>query len=197
MLLVRVSARYGDEDDLEGYVITFDDVTDLVSAQRMAAWGDVARRIAHEIKNPLTPIQLSAERLTRKFAPFGSGTSLTIWFNIQTSSSAKPMTCAASSTSSPNSRVCQSPKRRKVDLTKLISDAVHLFKTASPDIKIDFNNQVGDVTGQLDETMINQAITNLIKNASEAIETHVKNGVAKSVSKPQIKGSPKPRRRRR
>ena len=78
------------------------------------------------------------------------------------------------------------PETRKVDLTKLISDAVHLFKTASPDIKIDFNNQVGDVTGQLDETMINQAITNLIKNASEAIETHIKNGVAKSFS-PQIK----------
>jgi two-component system, NtrC family, nitrogen regulation sensor histidine kinase NtrY len=48
-------------------VVAFDDVTDLVSAQRMAAWGDVARRIAHEIKNPLTPIQLSAERIKRKF----------------------------------------------------------------------------------------------------------------------------------
>jgi two-component system, NtrC family, nitrogen regulation sensor histidine kinase NtrY len=53
----------------EGYVVAFDDVTELVSAQRMAAWGDVARRIAHEIKNPLTPIQLSAERIKRKFAP--------------------------------------------------------------------------------------------------------------------------------
>jgi two-component system, NtrC family, nitrogen regulation sensor histidine kinase NtrY len=50
-------------------VVAFDDVTDLVSAQRMAAWGDVARRIAHEIKNPLTPIQLSAERIKRKFRP--------------------------------------------------------------------------------------------------------------------------------
>ena len=50
-------------------MLAFDDVTDLVSAQRMAAWGDVARRIAHEIKNPLTPIQLSAERIRRKFAP--------------------------------------------------------------------------------------------------------------------------------
>ena len=54
---------------LEGYVVSFDDVTDLVVAQRMAAWGDVARRIAHEVKNPLTPIQLSAERLRRKFGP--------------------------------------------------------------------------------------------------------------------------------
>ncbi|MFQ5437738.1 MAG: HAMP domain-containing protein, partial [Paracoccaceae bacterium] len=67
-LLVRIATRVNDNGRLEGYVVTFDDVTDLVSAQRMAAWGDVARRIAHEIKNPLTPIQLSAERLRRKFA---------------------------------------------------------------------------------------------------------------------------------
>ena len=59
-LLVRMATRRSIEGNLEGYVIAFDDVTDLVSAQRMAAWGDVARRIAHEIKNPLTPIQLSA-----------------------------------------------------------------------------------------------------------------------------------------
>ena len=68
-LLARVATRSADDDHLEGYVVTFDDVTDLVVAQRMAAWGDVARRIAHEVKNPLTPIQLSAERLRRKFGP--------------------------------------------------------------------------------------------------------------------------------
>ncbi len=68
-LLVRVAARHADDGGLEGYVVSFDDVTDLVVAQRMAAWGDVARRIAHEVKNPLTPIQLSAERLRRKFGP--------------------------------------------------------------------------------------------------------------------------------
>ena len=61
-LLVRISAPSD-----AGSVVTFDDVTDLMSAQRMAAWGDVARRIAHEIKNPLTPIQLSAERLKRRY----------------------------------------------------------------------------------------------------------------------------------
>ena len=68
-LLVRMATRRSEDGRLEGYVVAFDDVTDLVSAQRMAAWGDVARRIAHEIKNPLTPIQLSAERIRRKFAP--------------------------------------------------------------------------------------------------------------------------------
>ena len=58
-----------EDEKLKGYVVAFDDVTNLVSAQRSAAWGDVARRIAHEIKNPLTPIQLSAERIRKKFSP--------------------------------------------------------------------------------------------------------------------------------
>ena len=66
-LLVRMAERRSRRQQLEGYVVAFDDVTDLVTAQRLAAWGDVARRIAHEIKNPLTPIQLSAERIRRKF----------------------------------------------------------------------------------------------------------------------------------
>ena len=65
-LLVRVRSRVNKDKRVDGYVIVFDDVTELVSAQKMAAWGDVARRIAHEIKNPLTPIKLSAERLYRK-----------------------------------------------------------------------------------------------------------------------------------
>ncbi len=65
-LLVRIAAER-DEGEVKGYVVTFDDVTELLSAQRKAAWADVARRIAHEIKNPLTPIQLSAERLKRKY----------------------------------------------------------------------------------------------------------------------------------
>src|SRR5690606_2421823 len=65
-LLVRIVGEIGG-GELVGYVVTFDDVTDLMSAQRKAAWADVARRIAHEIKNPLTPIQLSAERLKRKY----------------------------------------------------------------------------------------------------------------------------------
>jgi len=68
-LLVRMATRTSEDDRPEGFVVAFDDVTDLVSAQKMAAWGDVARRIAHEIKNPLTPIQLAAERLKRKFTP--------------------------------------------------------------------------------------------------------------------------------
>src|SRR5260370_23652294 len=65
-LLVRIAAEH-DAEEISGFVVTFDDVTELLSAQRKAAWADIARRIAHEIKNPLTPIQLSAERLRRKY----------------------------------------------------------------------------------------------------------------------------------
>ena len=61
-LLVRIAAEH-DDGEISGFVVTFDDITELLSAQRKAAWADIARRIAHEIKNPLTPIQLSAERL--------------------------------------------------------------------------------------------------------------------------------------
>ena len=65
-LLLRITTEASDQES-HGYVLTFDDMTDLVSAQRNTAWADIARRIAHEIKNPLTPIQLSAERLKRKY----------------------------------------------------------------------------------------------------------------------------------
>ena len=67
--LVRM-APMNEDGNLKGYVVAFDDITSLVSAQRSAAWGDVARRIAHEIKNPLTPIQLSAERIRKSLALF-------------------------------------------------------------------------------------------------------------------------------
>ena len=185
VLLVRVSARHAEDGNLEGYVVTFDDVTDLVSAQRMAAWGDVARRIAHEIKNPLTPIQLSAERLKRKFAPLvgDEADNLIQYSDViirQTNDLRRIVDEFSKFARMPE------PETSTVDLTKLISDAVHLFETASPDIKIGFYNDMGDVSGQLDETMINQAITNLIKNASEAIEAHVQNGVSKAF-KPEIK----------
>ena len=66
-ILIRVSKRFVENKIYKGFILTFDDITDLVSAQRNAAWGDVARRIAHEIKNPLTPIKLSAEQLKKRY----------------------------------------------------------------------------------------------------------------------------------
>lgn len=187
VLLVRMAARHTEDDEIEGYVVSFDDVTDLVSAQRMAAWGDVARRIAHEIKNPLTPIQLSAERLKRKFGPMvgPEQDNLAQYADViirQTNDLRRIVDEFSKFARMPE------PETREVNLTQLLSDAVLLFQTAHEGVKIKFNNTMGDVLCELDETMINQAVTNLIKNGSEAIETYMEKGAAKSY-KPEIRVS--------
>jgi two-component system nitrogen regulation sensor histidine kinase NtrY len=169
-LLVRVSARASDEGALEGYVISFDDVTDLVVAQRMAAWGDVARRIAHEVKNPLTPIQLAAERIRRKFGPVLGGDkreALDQYADViirQTNDLRRIVDEFSRFARMP------APERSALDLTKLVSDAVLLQETARPEIRYRTELPEHAVLAQLDDTMINQALTNLLKNASEAID---------------------------
>ena len=173
ILLVRVSARISEDLLVEGYVITFDDVTDLVSAQRLAAWGDVARRIAHEIKNPLTPIQLSAERLKRKYSPMvgAEEDNLSQYCDViirQTNDLRRIVDEFSKFARMPE------PIKRSVNITKLLKDVILLFEISSPAIKIKLKNPHGDINVNVDETMINQAFTNLIKNAGEAIESKVK-----------------------
>ena len=176
VLLVRITARVMDGKTLEGYVVTFDDVTDLVSAQRMAAWGDVARRIAHEIKNPLTPIQLSAERMARKFAPLVGDQSkmLEQYTDViirQTNDLRRIVDEFSKFARMPE------PERRKENLSKLVDDAVLLQQSARQDIDIKIKNTRKSVFSDLDSTMISQALTNLIKNAGEAIDSYKeKNG---------------------
>ncbi len=171
ILLVRIAARMADEGILEGYVVTFDDVTDLLSAQRMAAWGDVARRIAHEIKNPLTPIQLSAERMRRKFAPLVGEQSDTLeqYTDViirQTNDLRRIVDEFSKFARMPE------PERRSQNLSKLIDDAVLLQQNARQDINIKLKNSRKRVDVNLDGTMISQALTNLIKNAGEAIDSY-------------------------
>ena len=173
ILLVRVSARISEDLLVEGYVITFDDVTDLVSAQRLAAWGDVARRIAHEIKNPLTPIQLSAERLKRKYSPMvgAEKDNLSQYCDViirQTNDLRRIVDEFSKFARMPE------PIKRSVNITKLLKDVILLFEISSPAIKIKLKNPHGDINVNVDETMINQAFTNLIKNAGEAIESKAK-----------------------
>ena len=173
ILLVRVSARISEDLLVEGYVITFDDVTDLVSAQRLAAWGDVARRIAHEIKNPLTPIQLSAERLKRKYSPMvgAEEDNLSQYCDViirQTNDLRRIVDEFSKFARMPE------PIKRSVNITKLLKDVILLFEISSPAIKIKLKNPHGDINVNVDETMINQAFTNLIKNAGEAIESKAK-----------------------
>lgn len=169
-LLARLSTRKSEEGLLEGYVVAFDDVTDLVSAQRLAAWGDVARRIAHEIKNPLTPIQLSAERIKRKFVgKLGDG-----------GDDLKQMTDVIVRQTNDLRRIVDEfsrfarmpePDRITNDLAAILRDAVTLQVAGQPGVKFDSNIPEGPVFAEIDATMIGQALTNIIKNAGEAIET--------------------------
>jgi two-component system, NtrC family, nitrogen regulation sensor histidine kinase NtrY len=168
-LLVRMSTRRSGDGDLEGYVVAFDDVTDLVSAQRMAAWGDVARRIAHEIKNPLTPIQLSAERIKRKFATqVRDHEDLEQYTDVivrQTNDLRRIVDEFSKFARMPE------PDRRDCDLAALLKGAVLLQENGQPGVRFVKDIAAGEVHLDLDATMIGQAFTNLIKNAGEAIES--------------------------
>jgi len=175
-LLVRMATRRNAEGRLEGYVVAFDDVTDLVTAQRMAAWGDVARRIAHEIKNPLTPIQLSAERLKRKFSPLvgDKATALEEYADViirQTNDLRRIVDEFSRFARMPE------PERRRHDLAKLVRDAVVLQESGQPGVRIVADIPRGEVLADVDATMIGQALTNLIKNAGEAIDEKREKGM--------------------
>ena len=167
-LLVRMAERRSDTERLEGYVVAFDDVTDLVSAQRMAAWGDVARRIAHEIKNPLTPIQLSAERIRRKFrGQVAEPADLDHYADVivrQTNDLRRIVDEFSKFARMPE------PDRREEDIIRILRDVVTLHAEGLP-LKTDLPDL--PVIMEIDATMIGQALTNLIKNAGEAIETFV------------------------
>ncbi|MBL4748995.1 MAG: PAS domain-containing sensor histidine kinase [Amylibacter sp.] len=185
VLLVRIAARLTDGETLEGYVVTFDDVTDLMSAQRMAAWGDVARRIAHEIKNPLTPIQLSAERMARKFAPLlgDQAEMLEQYTGViirQTNDLRRIVDEFSKFARMPE------PDRRVENLSALIKDAVLLQQNARQDIDIKLKNTRKQLSSEIDSTMISQALTNLIKNAGEAIDSYVLEHGAKDYA-PEIR----------
>ncbi|UOA18623.1 Sensor histidine kinase WalK [Sulfitobacter indolifex] len=175
-LLVRMATRRAKDGDLEGYVVAFDDVTDLVSAQRMAAWGDVARRIAHEIKNPLTPIQLSAERIRRKFGPKmaeGDDDALEQMTGViirQTGDLRRIVDEFSKFARMPE------PETSRQDIRQLLRDAVLLQQSRQEDVTINLDLPTQPVMANIDGTMISQALTNLIKNAGEAIETLKKEG---------------------
>ena len=171
-LLVRMAVRQSSAGQLEGYVVTFDDVTDLVSAQRMAAWGDVARRIAHEIKNPLTPIQLSAERIKRKFRPLvgDQADNLDQYADViirQTNDLRRIVDDFSKFARMPE------PEKRTHDLTKILNDAVLLQEVAIPQIALITEISADNIWIDVDQTMMSQALMNLIKNASEAIDTYI------------------------
>ncbi|HWL21105.1 MAG TPA: PAS domain-containing sensor histidine kinase [Bradyrhizobium sp.] len=167
-LSVRVSAEQTNQQR-DSYIITLDDITELVSAQRTSAWGDVARRIAHEIKNPLTPIQLSAERIRRKFG------------KVITEDKAVFDQCTDTIVRQVDdirrmvdefSRFARMPKPviEGEDVADTVRQAVFLMKVGHPEIDIEVELKEDPLRAHFDRRLISQALTNIIKNANEAIE---------------------------
>jgi two-component system nitrogen regulation sensor histidine kinase NtrY len=166
---VRVTSE-GSEPEAEGYVITFDDITELVSAQRSSAWADIARRIAHEIKNPLTPIQLSAERIRRKY-----GDSITKDREIfdQCTDTIIRQVADIGRMVDEFSAFARMPKpvMELHDVREIVREAVFLFQVSRPEINFELDLPEQPVVTLSDQRLLTQAVTNLVKNASEAIDT--------------------------
>src|SRR4051812_87916 len=167
-LSVRVSSEHNSQAR-DSFIITLDDITELVSAQRTSAWGDVARRIAHEIKNPLTPIQLSAERIRRKFG------------KVITEDKAVFEQCTDTIVRQVDdirrmvdefSRFARMPKpvMEGEDVADTVRQVVFLMRVGHPDLEIVTEVKDEPLRAQFDRRLISQALTNIIKNATEAIE---------------------------
>jgi two-component system, NtrC family, nitrogen regulation sensor histidine kinase NtrY len=153
----------------EGAVVTFDDITELVSAQRSSAWADIARRIAHEIKNPLTPIQLSAERLKRKYSKaivedreiFDKCTDTII---RQVGDVARMVDEFSSFARMPT------PQMARGDLREAVRDSVTLFEMGTNGIDVVLSMPEQPIMMSLDRSLLSRCLTNLVKNAAEAIQ---------------------------
>jgi two-component system nitrogen regulation sensor histidine kinase NtrY len=151
-----------------GYVVTFDDITELVVAQRTSAWADVARRIAHEIKNPLTPIQLSAERIRRKYAAH-----ITVdreIFDRCTETIVRHVGDIGRMVDEFSSFArMPKPVFEPNDMADIVRQAVILFQMSESDIEYVIDVPPKPLVVDCDRRLLTQAVTNLVKNAGEAI----------------------------
>lgn len=171
-LLVRIAAE-SLEDAVEGYIVTFDDISDLLSAQRRAAWSDVARRIAHEIKNPLTPIHLAAERLKRKYSKDVSDQETFkkyVETIIRHVGSIGEMVEEFSSFAR-----MPAPVFENYDLNTIVRDVVFSRQCLEHGIHYSLSLPEGVQEFYCDEGQIIRALTNLLKNAEEAFEAQTEN----------------------
>ncbi len=166
-LSVRITSEQSGEA-AHGYVVTLDDITELVAAQRTSAWADVARRIAHEIKNPLTPIQLSAERIRRKYGKMiGEDRSV---FDQCTDTIVRQVDDIRRMVDE-FSRFARMPKPviAAEDVADTVRQAVFMMRVGHSEIDIDADIAQDPMPARFDRRLMSQALTNLIKNAAEAI----------------------------
>ena len=166
-LSVRVTSEQAGDSD-RGYVVTLDDITELVAAQRTSAWADVARRIAHEIKNPLTPIQLSAERLRRKYGKMieedhGVFEQCTDTIVRQVEDIRRMVDEFSHFARMPK------PVMTAEDVADAVRQTVFLMRVGNSEIQIDAKIGEDPMPARFDRRLISQALTNIIKNATEAI----------------------------
>jgi two-component system, NtrC family, nitrogen regulation sensor histidine kinase NtrY len=167
ILNVRVTSGATDSSG-RSFVVTLDDITDLVTAQRTSAWADVARRIAHEIKNPLTPIQLSAERLKRKY-----GKVITVDKDIfdQCTDTIVRQVDDIKRMVDEFSSFARMPKARPEsdDLVQCVRQVVFLMRVGHPEIAMHEHYEVERLPAMFDRRLISQALTNIVKNATEGV----------------------------
>ncbi|HEX4080907.1 MAG TPA: PAS domain-containing sensor histidine kinase [Rhizomicrobium sp.] len=172
-LSVQVAGEAGAGE--AGFIVTFDDITDLVSAQRTAAWADVARRIAHEIKNPLTPIQLSAERLKRKYAREVSSDpdvfrQCTDTIIRQVGDIGRMVDEFSSFARMP------APRMGSEIAQELVQQVIFLQRAGHPQIDFAIGGDRRPIRFECDGRLVSQALINVLKNACEAIEARMASG---------------------
>ncbi len=172
--VVRMSAQLRD-DDIEGYIVTFDDITPMVKAQKQSAWADVARRIAHEIKNPLTPIQLSAERLNKKSQALDEKDQES--FKSYTDTIIRHVENIGRMVDEFSSFArLPAPQKKSSDIVIICREVIFIYDQSHP--KIDYILHPEEKTMKLffDTKQMSQAITNLVKNATESVEKAIADG---------------------
>jgi nitrogen fixation/metabolism regulation signal transduction histidine kinase len=178
----------GDDDHAPGFVVVFDDITALLQAQRDAAWGEVARRLAHEIKNPLTPIQLSAERLRRKYLHTMSREEAQILDRathtiVQQVEAMKEMVNAFS-----NYARAPDIDITPFDLEKLAHEVVDLYRAQESGIEIELQADRALPKVEADIGRIRQILHNLIRNSIEALESSTHGHIIVSVTPASLNG---------
>ena len=188
VLTCACTALPGDEDHAAGYVVVFDDITALLQAQRDAAWGEVARRLAHEIKNPLTPIQLSAERMRRKYlhtlppdeADVLDRATHTI---VQQVEAMKDMVNAFID-------YARAPDidLRMIDIDKLVHEVVDLYRVQESNISILLNTDADLPPVEADAGRARQILHNLLRNSAEALEHQEDGKIEVGVSVAEVQG---------
>ncbi|MGB0935109.1 MAG: ATP-binding protein [Alphaproteobacteria bacterium] len=181
MLMVHVAVETNDDEEVNGYVITFDDVTDFVRAQRSSAWADVARRVAHEIKNPLTPIQLSADRLKRKYSKEITGDVETFQRYIDTIIRQVSYIGEIVGEFSDFARM-PSPEFQPHNIVELAEQCLFLQKQAHSNVNFKNSFASDRIMVECDTTQVTQVLTNILQNAIDALESASEKTIALDIT---------------